>query len=91
MNLELMQVGFSAVVVSEKGRVTSCENLDWGDGTACGPFVQQLAQLIERSLDPHRYLFGMARFITQTAREKPWSQVPGILASKGLSWSIRGW
>jgi len=28
MNLEFMQVGFSAVVTPVEGRITSCENLD---------------------------------------------------------------
>jgi Fic family protein len=61
MNLELMRAGFPTAIIPVEDRVTYYQNLDKvGTDADYGPFVKQLAQLVERSFDPYWYLLGLA-------------------------------
>lgn len=61
MNLELMRAGFPTVIIPVEDRAAYYENLDKaGKDADYAPFVQQLAQLLERSFAPYWYLLGIA-------------------------------
>ena len=61
MNLELMRAGFPTVIIPVEDRAEYYENLDKaGRDADYDPFVQQLAQLVERSFTPYWYLIGIA-------------------------------
>ena len=61
MNLELMRAGFPTAIIPVEDRAAYYQNLDKaGTDADYGPFVQQLAQLVERSFDPYWYLLGLA-------------------------------